>query len=207
MTEPLRFLALGDSYTIGETVTPEQRWPVQLVNRLREQGIKMANPRIIARTGWTGGELKAALDRATLLPPYDLISLSVGVNNQYRGLPVQDFESEFAALLDQARSLVQDRPGRVLVLSIPDWSRTSFAADVGRQTEQESQAVARFNRVVLEQAVKASAVHVDITASTQNLDTHPEGVADDGLHPSAEQYAHWVSLILSKTSLNQLLKR
>lgn len=198
MAETRTFLALGDSYTIGETVRAEQRWPVQLADRLRERGLDMANPRIIARTGWTTGELQQALNRARPQPGYDLVSLAAGVNNQYRSQSLERFEAEFIALLQQAIGLAQDRPERVLVLSIPDWSRTPFARTVSRQTDQESRSVEQFNRIVAQQAEAHSVQYVDVTGTTMHLAEHPDWVADDGLHPSASQYAHWVDLILSQ---------
>ncbi len=111
-------LALGDSYTIGEGVGISQRWPVQLAQRLRDQGHSVADPQIIARTGWTTDDLSAAMDRASLHGPYDLVTLLIGVNNQYRGRSAEEDRSEFAALLQRAVGLAGDDVAKVLVLSI-----------------------------------------------------------------------------------------
>ncbi len=193
----MTFLALGDSYTIGEAVSPEERWPVQLVSRLREQGLELANPRIIARTGWTTDELNAAIDRAVISGSYDLVSLSIGVNNQFRGRPVADFESEFRQLLNRAIDFAGGRPDRVLVLSIPDWSRTPFATTLDRDLDHEGDAMAAYNRVVHEVATEVGVFHVDITPDSLNVASHPEWVASDGLHPSSAFYSRWVELILA----------
>lgn len=117
----LRYLALGDSYTIGADVEADQRWPVQLVERLRAARLPVAAPQIVARTGWTTDELLAALDKADPQGPYDLVSLLIGVNNQFRGYPLVAYRQELRWLLSRAVALAGDHPRRVLVLSIPDW--------------------------------------------------------------------------------------
>ena len=125
----LRFLALGDSYTIGEAVPPEARWPVLLADALRAHGFPFAAPTIIAQTGWTTDELSAAIDRADPQGPYDLVTLLIGVNNQYRGGSVAEYRTEFRALLHRAIGFAGGTAGRVVVVSIPDWSVTPFAAN------------------------------------------------------------------------------
>ncbi|MCP4516603.1 MAG: SGNH/GDSL hydrolase family protein, partial [Delftia sp.] len=129
---PLSYLALGDSYTIGEGVEATGRWPVQLATRLRGEGVPLTEPRILATTGWTTDELAAAMDDAHFDPPHDLVSLLIGVNNQYRERHVDAYRDEFAALLERAISLADERAARALVLSIPDWGVTPFAHDSGR---------------------------------------------------------------------------
>src|SRR5262245_57759819 len=123
----MRFLALGDSYTIGESVPASERWPVQLARLLREQKINLDDPTIIARTGWTTAELWAGIDRAKPRGGYGLVSLLIGVNNQYRGRSEVEYRQEFVALLQRAIGFADQRPARVLVLSIPDWGVTPFA--------------------------------------------------------------------------------
>jgi len=123
----MRFLALGDSYTIGESVAASERWPVQLARLLREQQITIDDPTIIARTGWTTAELSAGIDRAKPQGVYDLVSLLIGVNNQYRGRSEEEYRREFVSLLQRAIGFADQRPARVLVLSIPDWGVTPFA--------------------------------------------------------------------------------
>ncbi|WP_321824507.1 GDSL-type esterase/lipase family protein, partial [Xanthomonas citri] len=118
---PLRYLALGDSYTIGEGVAPAQRWPSQLVDGLRAYGWNVAPPQIIATTGWTTDELQAGIDAAAPQAPFELVSLLIGVNNQYRGRSLDAYRSQFDALLQRAIGFAGGLAARVFVLSIPDW--------------------------------------------------------------------------------------
>jgi lysophospholipase L1-like esterase len=128
----MRFLALGDSYTIGERVAKNERWPVQLAARLRAHGVPITDPEIIAVTGWTTDELDAGIQAAQPQGPYDLVSLLIGVNNQYRGRSPEEYQAQFADLLQQAIGLAGGDPTRVIVLSIPDWGVTPFAANETR---------------------------------------------------------------------------
>ena len=128
----LAYLALGDSYTIGEGVDEAGRWPVQLASALRASGLAIDDPHIIATTGWTTDELSVAMDAQEPLGEWAFVSLLIGVNNQYRGRPVDDYLGEFTRLLQRAIALAGDRAGRVLVLSIPDWGVTPFAFASGR---------------------------------------------------------------------------
>lgn len=180
-----RYLALGDSYTIGESVAPEQRFPVQLA---RELGI--GEPLIIARTGWTTDELNAAIDAAAPQGPYDLVTLLIGVNNQYRGRSIDEYRTQFAALLQRAIGFAGS-PRKVVVVSIPDWGVTPFAAT--RDRAKIAQEIDAFNAVNREEAQKAGARYVDITAVSRGSDAAL--VAEDKLHPSAVQYTEWVRLI------------
>ncbi|HZG69851.1 MAG TPA: GDSL-type esterase/lipase family protein, partial [Herpetosiphonaceae bacterium] len=143
--EMKRYLALGDSYTIGEGVAAEERWPEQLVQLLRAEGIGLAAPEIVARTGWTTGELIAGMSQAHPNGLFDLVSLLIGVNNQYRGLPPAAFESELLLLLRHAVALAGSCAGRVLVASIPDWGVTPFAA--GRDRTDIAEQIDTFNRI------------------------------------------------------------
>jgi lysophospholipase L1-like esterase len=193
-----RFLALGDSYTIGEGVGTAERWPNQLADRLRESGVSLADPRIIARTGWTTTELLVAVDTAS--PPagrqLDLVSLLIGVNDQYRGLGVDAFRSGFAPLLDRAMLFAASDPTRVVVVSIPDWSVTPFAATDPRGVASIAVEIDEFNRVASEAALAAGAAFVDVTSDSRRALRDPKLLAADGLHPSAAMYASWVQLIL-----------
>lgn len=119
--EIICILALGDSYTIGEGVETEARWPMQLAERLRAEGLTVAEPELIARTGWTTGELADAIMHQNPQGSYQLVTLLIGVNNQYRGYPITEYRAEFEALLATAIHLAGDEPRRVVVLSIPDW--------------------------------------------------------------------------------------
>jgi lysophospholipase L1-like esterase len=189
---PLHYLALGDSYTIGEAVPAAGRWPAQLVRRLRTRGVAIDDPQIVAVTGWTTDELAAGMDAATLAPPYDLVSLLIGVNNQYRGRSAGEYRGEFARLLQRAVELAGDRAARVVVVSIPDWGVTRFAREQGRDAAQIAHALDLYNAIARDEAGRAGARWVDITALSRR---HPEQVAEDGLHPSAAQYALWTEAI------------
>ncbi|AIF46725.1 lysophospholipase [Dyella japonica A8] len=184
----MRYLALGDSYSIGEGVPEAGRWPVQLAVRLRREGVALDDPTIIATTGWTTDELSAAMDAATLTPPYDLVSLLIGVNNQYRGRSADDYRDEFRRMLDRAIALARQRANRVLVLSIPDWGVTPFAHGSGRDVLRIAEELDVYNAIASEEAEASGARFVDITAISRQ---HPALLADDGLHPSAAQYALW----------------
>ena len=191
--EPQRYLALGDSYTIGESVSATERWPVQLADTLSALGIPFQSPQIIARTGWTTDELQTALATSELNPPYDWVSLLIGVNNQYRGRSVTSFEPEFQALLEQAIEWSGNRPDRVFVVSIPDWGAMPFAA--GRNREQIAQEINTYNEATQRICQKLKVHWIDITPISRQLETYPEWVASDGLHPSGAQYSAWVNQI------------
>ena len=188
----LRYLALGDSYTIGEGVPEDGRWPVQLACALRADGIAVSEPKIIAQTGWTTDELDAGSDRVHPLAEYDLVSLLVGVNNQYRGRSVDEYREQFSALLERAIGFAQWKRERVLVLSIPDWGVTPFAE--GRDRASIAQEIDRFNAAALQACVQRGVAFVDITPASRDGGDAVEMLADDGLHPSAAMYARWTSL-------------
>ncbi|UGB38353.1 SGNH/GDSL hydrolase family protein [Frateuria soli] len=190
---PLHYLALGDSYTIGEAVPAAGRWPAQLVRQLRTRGVVIDEPQIIAVTGWTTDELSAGMDAAALSPPYDLVTLLIGVNNQYRGRTAGEYRTQFTGLLHRAIALAGDRASHVVVVSIPDWGVTRFAREQGRDATQVAQALDAYNAIARDEAGRADARWVDITPISRR---HPEQVAHDGLHPSAEQYALWTEAIL-----------
>ena len=190
----LRYLALGDSYTIGEGVEDAGRWPMQLAKAVREAGIAIADPRIIATTGWTTDELAAAMDAAEPLGEWDFVSLLIGVNNQYRGRTVDDYVGEFARLLQRAIALVNGRTDRVLVLSIPDWGATAFGRASGRDVGRIAEELDAYNAAARDICAAQGVAFVDITAiSRDGRDDGdaPAMLADDGLHPSSAQYTQW----------------
>ncbi len=188
-----RYLALGDSYTIGESVSAEQRWPVQLQGKLAAGGLRLAAPEIVARTGWTTAELAQGIREANPKGPYDLVTLLIGVNNQYRGLDTAEYRRQFRRLLDQAALFAGNNYSRVLVVSIPDWGYTPFGGS--RNRSEVSRAIDLFNRINYEETRKTPALYADITAISRNGIAEPQLVAPDGLHPSAEQYRRWVELL------------
>lgn len=187
----MRFLALGDSYTIGEGVGEAARWPVRLTALLREDGLALDDPLIVATTGWTTDELSAALDAEDPAGPFDLVSLLIGVNDQYRGRPVGQFLAEFDALLARAIGYAGGRPERVLVLSIPDWGVTPFAA--GRDVAAVAAAIDGFNAAARQATGRAGARWVDVTAASRAA---PDLVVDDRLHPAPPMYDSWARLAL-----------
>lgn len=193
-TGDMRYLALGDSYTIGEGVAPADRWPVQLAAMLRERGIAVQDPRIIARTGWTTDELSAAIDQADLRGPFGLVSLLIGVNNQYRGRTAEEYRGEFAGLLQRAIGFAGGDASRVLVLSIPDWGVTPFAE--GRDRARIAAEIDAYNAVARELALAAGVHFVDVTQQSRDAGADPAFLVEDGLHPSGRSYAEWARLAL-----------
>lgn len=192
---PLRYLALGDSYTIGESVQEAGRWPVQLAKALRADGIAIADPRIIATTGWTTDELSAAMDlQSTALDSasWDFVTLLIGVNNQYRGKPVDDFGREFDALLQRAIALAGGRADRVLALTIPDWGVTPFGERSGRDRARIASELDAYNAKVAEVSARRGVQVADIAPISRTRGA--ELVAEDGLHPSAALYAEWTKV-------------
>jgi undecaprenyl-diphosphatase len=183
------YLALGDSYTIGESVPAADRFPNQLARAL---GIP--EPQIIAKTGWTTDELNAAIDDADPKGPFDLVTLLIGVNNQYRGREAEEYRTQFVGLLHRAIGFAGGDPKKVIVVSIPDWGVTPFAE--GRDRAKVGREIDQFNAIGREEAVRAGARWVDITPISRRRD--PALFAGDGLHPSAAQYAEWVKLIAAE---------
>jgi lysophospholipase L1-like esterase len=181
-----RYLALGDSYTIGESVPESERFPVQLARALN-----LGDPEIIAKTGWTTDELNAAIDAAHPTGPYDLVTLLIGVNNQYRGRDAEQYRGEFTALLQRAIGFAGGDAKKVVVVSIPDWGVTPFAE--GRDRAKIGTEIDRYNAINREETGKAGAKYVDITPVSRGTD--PALFAADGLHPSGKQYTEWVKLI------------
>src|SRR5579859_5404602 len=190
----MRFLALGDSYTIGESVSPAERWPVQLTALLRRQGHALDEPQIIATTGGTTDELAAGIERAAPRGPFELVSLLIGVNNQYRGRDLAEYAAQFEALLRRAIQLAGGQPRRVLVLSIPDWGPTPFAG--GRDRAAIGRAIDQFNAVNADAARRAGARYVDVTPISRQAASDAALIAGDGLHPSGKMYAEWARLAL-----------
>jgi lysophospholipase L1-like esterase len=190
-----RFLALGDSYTIGEGVDPEGRWPDQLAATLRKSGSAVAAPEIVARTGWTTDELSAAMDKHGFDPPYDLVTLLIGVNNQYRGRDLDNYRGEFRALLQPAIALAGNRPEHVVVISIPDWGVTRFGRHSGRDMAQVAHELDSYNAANAEIAANLHARYADVTAASRDGGDQPDMLVGDGLHPSAAMYTRWLVAI------------
>jgi lysophospholipase L1-like esterase len=192
----LRYLALGDSYTIGESVSAEDRWPHQLVKLLEDEGIQV-EVAIIARTGWTVDELWQGIQANLPEGTYDLVTLLIGVNNQYRGYPLTSYREDFNFLLHKAIEYAGGSPNRVIVLSIPDWGVTPFASD--RNREQIRKEINQFNAVNREESEKAGVHYVDVTPKSREALGDAELIASDGLHPSGKMYAAWAEKVLTVT--------
>lgn len=199
VTEGIRFLALGDSYTIGEGVAPEERWPAQLAAGLRARGTAVGDPQVIARTGWTTDELDAAIDAASPRGPYGLVTLLIGVNDQYRGGSAADYRPRFEGLLRRAIGFAGGDAARVVVVSIPDWGVTPFAE--GRDRGRIAGEIDAFNAAAREVTAAAGGRWVDVTAASREAGGVAEMLVDDGLHPSARQYARWTELILAAAAV------
>jgi lysophospholipase L1-like esterase len=186
------YLALGDSYTIGERVAPSDRWPMQLAALLRKRGIDISDPRIIARTGWTTADLLDAMDADPPAPPFSLVTLLIGVNNQFRGRSQDEYRQQFVELLRRSILLAGGSAKRVVVLSIPDWSVTPYGS--GFDSKRAAGDIDRFNAINRQEAQRAGVAYVDITPETRQVPAHAELVAEDGLHPSGVQYGQWADL-------------
>lgn len=200
----MRILALGDSYTIGEGVPPEERWPVLLANRLRESGLNVADPVIIARTGWTTDELAQGIDAAQPSGPFDMVTLLIGVNNQYRGRDLEEYRAQFLDLLRRSIFLAGERADRVLVLSIPDWGVSPFAAPRGAAAcRQIGAQIDAFNQANHAESQAVGAQYVDITPITRAMSGEAGWLVEDGLHPSGKMYAAWVEEVLGKQAPGQ----
>lgn len=187
------YLALGDSYTIGEQVSFEENFPNQLKKMLEEKNIFLEKPAIIAKTGWTTDELNDAIQKAELQQYYDFVTLLIGVNNQYRGRTVADYIPEFESLLKQAIGFAGNNNAHVIVVSIPDWSVTPFAKD--RDTKTITGQIDEYNVANKMIAEKYKVHYVDITPDTRKAANDPSLLTADGLHPSGKEYKIWAERI------------
>jgi lysophospholipase L1-like esterase len=188
-----RFLALGDSYTIGESVAVQDRWPNQLADALAEEDIS-TDVTIIARTGWTVDELWEGIQKDPPEGTYDLVTLLIGVNDQYRGYPVDGYREDFRFMLGKGIEYAGGNPDKVIVLSIPDWGVTPFAGE--RNRGQIAGDIDAFNAVNRDESEKAKVHYVDVTPISREAMDDPSLIAADGLHPSGKMYAEWARLVL-----------
>ncbi len=187
------YLALGDSYTIGESVKESERFPNQLADSLRADGTKISVVKIIARTGWTTDELQTAINTSGLTADstFSMVSLLIGVNNQYRGRSVEEYKPSFTALLERAIKFAGGKKERVVVVSIPDYAYTPF----GRGQQTISTGIDQFNAANEAITRSMGVAYAQITPISRNGLNDPTLVATDGLHPSGKQYGQWVSVI------------
>ena len=184
------YLALGDSYTIGESVKESERWPVQLSNSLRN---KLNKPVIIAKSGWTTDQLIDTLNKINFNKKFDFVSLLIGVNNQYRGRSVENFKEGFIILLKKSIEYANYKKERVLVVSIPDWGVTPFAKNKNRTIIGNE--IDAFNKVIHDECMKNNITFFNITEISRKAVNDNSLIAEDGLHPSKKMYKQWVKII------------
>ena len=188
-----KFLALGDSYTIGESVKHENSWPLQLQEKIKAHA--NLDVTIIAKTGWTTDELAAAIRKEKINETFHMVSLLIGVNNQYRRRSAQEYRKEFIELLEQAIVFADKNPSKVMVVSIPDWGVTPFADKDPRSSLEIGKEIDLYNKINAEESLKRKCHYIDITPISKKASVDSELNADDGLHPSAKMYSMWVEKI------------
>lgn len=188
---PLTYLALGDSYTIGEAVQANESFPYQLVAQLKAHNLNVQTPKVIAKTGWTTDELQAAIKEANLQTSFDVVTLLIGVNNQYRGYSQTTYRKEFKTLLQTALAFAGQNKKHVFVVSIPDWGVTAFGKNSGRNIQTIAQEIDAFNAINKEESLALGVSYTDITPASRNALTDASLVASDGLHPSGKMYGEW----------------
>ncbi len=195
-TKIYSYLALGDSYTIGESVLSAENFPNQTVQLLKHRGYDFTSPEIVGRTGWTTDELQNNINNRTFSQPYDIVTLLIGVNNQYRGRWVDTYKPAFENLLRHAIQFAGGNAEHVIVLSIPDWGITPFAA--GRDRDQIAREIDEYNTANKTISEKYNVNYIDITPWTREAANDPSLVAADGLHPSAKEYKRWSEKLADK---------
>jgi len=187
------YLALGDSYTIGEAVPLNKSFPYQLVQLLRNKELSFSAPEIIAKTGWTTGELQEAVNRPILLSKYDLVSLLIGVNNQYRGQDVIEYKEQFEELLKKAIELANGKKEHVIIISIPDYSVTPHAKSM--DAEKISKEIEVYNGINKALSIQYKVRYIDTAANFKEAKNDPALIAPDDLHPSEKEYGRWAEKI------------
>lgn len=187
--QSLSYLALGDSYTIGEQVPFQENFPNQTVALLKRNKILLGAPTIVAKTGWTTDELEDGINKAEIKGNYDFVSLLIGVNNQYRGRNMDEYAHQFEALLKKALAFAGGRPSRVAVLSIPDWGVTPFAE--GRDRKKIAEEIDAFNAINKKMAAQYKVHYIDVTPGSREAANDHSLLASDGLHPSGKDYQRW----------------
>ncbi len=191
-----KYLALGDSYTIGQSVDPSFRFPAQTAAILKDSGINISNIQYIATTGWTTYNLQDAIHQQNPQGPFDVVSLLIGVNDQYQRHDTIGYRAQFTNLLQISVRLAGNKKENVFVLSIPDYSVTPFAQ--GYNTASIRKEIDEFNAINKEVTLSRQITYVDITAISRDAATDAALIAGDGLHPSGKQYAMWANLLAQK---------
>ena len=189
---PFSFIALGDSYTIGEGVNVEDRWPNQFVNLANENGFDFDQPVIIAETGWKTYDLLDSINQTNFSSKYDYISLLIGVNNQFNSRPIHEFEEDLNKLMDEMNRIKKD-DGSIIIISIPDWGYTPFAESV--EMSDISEKIDLFNSSLIKFAATNDLKYVDVTEISRRAINEPNLITDDNLHPSKKMYLEWANKI------------
>lgn len=189
----LNYLALGDSYTIGEMVAADQSYPNQVAALLTKKGRHINPPTIIAKTGWRTDELIQGITDANLVQKFDIVTLLIGVNNQYQNKDTAIYRAEFIQLLKTSVAFAKDNTHHVFVLSIPDWGVTPFAN--GRNLEKITEQIDAYNRINKEESKKAGVNYINITSLYREIGDEPAYLATDKLHPSGKMYEKWAKLV------------
>jgi len=202
-TKNFSYIALGDSYTVGQSVPQNESFPYLLYSSLKADNWSTSSLKVIARTGWTTDELQRAITSENLTSKYDIVTILIGVNNQYRGYSIENYRKEFAELLTTAISFAGGRKQSVFVLSIPDWGVTPYAASLDRS--KIAAEIDAFNSVNKEETIKQGVSYLDITSISRNALNDPSLIANDGLHPSGKMYNLWIEQLapLVKKSLGK----
>ena len=192
----LSYLALGDSYTIGESVEERERFPIQLAHILNNKSVKTKEPVIIAKTGWTTNELLLAIDEAGVSEEFDIVTLLIGVNNQYRGYPLNQYKEEFKVLLDKAVKFAGGKNDHVFVISIPDYGVTPFSTEKGHDAQKIALELLTYNNIAREITRANGCTFINITGDSKSAKEDLSLIAADGLHPSGKMYGEWADKIL-----------
>jgi lysophospholipase L1-like esterase len=199
----ISYLALGDSYTIGEGVALFDSFPYRISQQLRKNGIDCLPPEIHAKTGWTSDELLDSLESYSLLPSYDFVTLLIGVNNQYRGRSVESFLPDLEKLIKLALQKCNEKKDRLLVLSIPDWGQTPFAK--GRDTKKISEEIDIYNEAIRSLCESRKLAYFDITSWPKENINAGNLVTSDQLHPSSEEYERWASMVVNHIKRTEII--
>lgn len=200
MGQKLSYLALGDSYTIGEAVVQSESFPYQLVEVLRKIGLDTDEPVIIAKTGWTTSELQSAIASASLDQTFDLVTLLIGVNNQYRKESLDLYREEFRTLLSTALQFADHDKSRVFVIAIPDWGVTPFGIQSGRGVELIAKEIDAFNAINKAETLLLGISYTDISVDSRLAFSDSDLIAVDGLHPSGKMYQGWAKKVSDSVS-------
>jgi len=198
--DSLTFLALGDSYTVGTSEIYQNSWPVQLKKKLQNKKILLKKPQIIAGAGWTTEKLLEQLELKKLSPSFNLVSLQIGVNNQYRNQKMSRFQNEFSLLLEKSVALANNDTSRVFVLSIPDWGITPFARL--KDNVKISKEIKAYNAIIKKKSEERGVLYIDVTKSSREALYDNSLIAKDSLHPSRKMYKSWVRKIVKELNKN-----